>query len=439
MTRQILSVAGAALALAAGVVPAQEAAPTAVPVTRTMVAGIPVILKRVTANDVVAVALYLKGGSAALTPSNAGIENLLGAVMTTGTEKYDKDQFTALSTATGTSIGASANFDYTTFTAHGVRQNWNQMWDLFTQAVLHPTFPEKEVQQAKDQLVNALRQRADNPDVYLEQIADSVVYAGKPYALDPQGTPASIAKLTRDDLVKWHKARLTRANLLFVVVGNVSPADLEAKVTAAFGSLPATGSDVTLPTALTSVAGPPATVKRELPTNYIEGTFAAPSPSSADFPALRVAILVLSERLFEEVRTKRNLTYAVFAQVGTRAANRGRIYVTAVNPDTTIRVMLSVVQGLRDTPLPAQRLHETVNVFSTNYLMGQQANLGQATSLGTWEIVGGGYRNQVNYVTRLRAVTPAQVQQAARKYLSHFRFVVIGDPAKVSAELISPE
>jgi zinc protease len=407
-----------------------------VPVTKSTIAGIPVIHKRVTANDVIAVQLYLKGGSAALTPATSGIESLLGSVMTKGTAKYTKDQFAALSTSTGTTIGANAGYDYTSFTAQGVRQYWNETWDLFTQAVAHPTFPEDEVGQASDQMVNALKQRVDDPDTYLEEIADSAVYAGHPYAIDPAGTPDVVAKLTRDDVVRWHRTRLTKENLLIVVVGNVTPADLQAKVTAAFGSLPTGGGAASALPAVASAKGTPVTSKREVPTNYIEMIFAAPGPGHADFTATRVAILILTERLFEEVRTKRNLSYATFAQLNTRMANRGRLYVTAVDPDTTIKVMLAEVKRLQDEPVAAQRLRESVGVFATNYLMSQQTNLGQAGSLGLWELAGGGWPNQVNYVNRLRAVTPADVQRAARTYLKDFRLVVVGDPAKVTASLV---
>src|SRR4026207_1725198 len=144
-------------------------ATSAVPITRTVIAGIPVIHKRVTANDVVAVQVYLKGGSAALTPANAGIENLMGDAATKGTEKYNKDQFNALATSTGTTIGASAGYDWTTFTMQSVRQNWAQSWDLFSQAVLHPTFPAEEVKQSQEQIENGLKQREDDPDTFLEQ------------------------------------------------------------------------------------------------------------------------------------------------------------------------------------------------------------------------------------------------------------------------------
>ena len=302
--------------------------------------------------------------------------------------------------------------------------------------MLHPTFPEAEVALARGQIEDGLKQRPDDPDTYLEQVADSIVYAGHAYAIDPAGTPATMAKLTRTEVANWHKARLTKANLLIVVVGNVAPDDLTKKVAAAFGSLPATGGEAKAPAVVASAKGEPALVKRELPTNYIEGVFAAPAPSHPDFAPLRVGMLILSDRLFEEVRTKRNLTYATFAQLNTRQANRGRIYVTAVNPDTTLKVMLAEVKRLAEEPVPEERLKEQVGVFATGYFMGQQTNMGQASSLALWELSGGGYRNAATYVNRLRSVKPGDIQRVARTYLKDFRFVVVGDPSKVSTNLL---
>ena len=54
--------------------------------------------------------LYLKGGAASLTPANAGIESMMLAASTQGTTKYNKDQFTGLSTETGTNIGSQSSW-----------------------------------------------------------------------------------------------------------------------------------------------------------------------------------------------------------------------------------------------------------------------------------------------------------------------------------------
>jgi zinc protease len=399
------------------------------------VAGIHVIHKPIVANDVIAVRLYLTGGSAALTPAMAGVEEMIASAVTLGTEKYTKDQFTALSTATGTDISGDASRDFTVFSLRAVREHWNDAWDLFAQAVAHPTFPKDEVDLARAQQVDALKQRTDNPDSYLTLLSDSVTYAGHPFALDPDGTPESVAALTRDDLARWHKRRLTKANMLVVVVGNVSRADLTSRIAAAFGKLPATGGGAPRVPALAAAKPTVTVVERPLPTNYIQGLYIAPSRASRDLPALQLAARVLSERLFEEVRTKRNLTYAVGSRLSSGLVGRGMLYVTAVEPDTTLKVILTEVRRLQREPVSRDRLQETMNPYATDYWMSQETNMGQAQQLGLWELTGGGWRNALTYVDRMRAVTPADVQRVATRYLKNARFVVIGDPKKIDRAL----
>lgn len=435
----LLGVAAAASPSAVGAQATRTRPAAAAPViTKFVVAGIPVILKPITANDVIAVRLYVRGGSAAQSASTAGIERFIGAVASRGTEKYDGDEFASLATTTGTNIAFEAGYDFSAFQAQGVRQHWNQTWELFTQAVLHPLFPPEEVEQIRGRLLNALKQRVDDPDSHLEMAADSILYAGHAYAVNPEGSPEAIARITRDELAAWHKRRLTRANLVLVVVGNVSRADLTKKVQTAFGSLPATGGLAPRLAPLGELKPDVLLVKQDLPTNYIMGVYVAPDPRSPDFPALRVATRVLSERLFEEVRTKRNLSYAVYSGMSARSANRANIYVTAVDPDTTLKVMLNEIRRLQQEPVPVDRLKQSINVFATGLLMQQQTNMGQASALGLWEISGGGWENAGRYIDRLRAVTPQDVQRAATKYLKNARFVVIGDPAKIDRALLMP-
>jgi zinc protease len=428
--------AGAALVAGWLTVPAL-AAPQGADVSRYTVAGIPVVHKRIAANDVIAVQLYLRGGSAGLTPATAGIERFIGDAMTHGTTKYSKDEFTARATATGTNVGATAGYDFTIFSVQAVRQHWNEAWDLFTQAVRYPTFPASELEQIRSQIVNDLRQHKDDPDSHLTEVVDSTLHAGHAYAADPEGSVEAIETIARDDLVRWHQRRLTKANLLIVVVGNVAREDLTARITTAFGSLPTQGGSASAVSPLSSAGSDVLVVNQDLPTNYIMGGFIAPAPSHADFPAMRVAMRVLNERLFEEVRTKRNLSYAVSASMGSRGANRGTLYVTAVNPDTTLKIMLAEVRRLQQEPVPASLLGETVSVFATQYWMAQQTNMGQAGQLGLWEVQGGGWENAARYVQRLRAVSPADVQRVARTWLRNVRFAVIGDSMKVNRALFT--
>lgn len=424
-----------ALLLLGAILAAQQTPAPAV--SELTVAGIPVILKPIAANEVIAVRLYLKGGSANLTSAVAGIERFIGAAASYGTAKYTKDDFAARATAVGVELDTEVEKDFTVFSGRGVRDHWNETWDLFTQAALHPTFPESELGVVREQILNDLRQRRDVPDSYLTLLADSLLYADHPYAVDPAGTEASIAALTRADLVRWHRERMTKENLLLVIVGNVSRADLEAKVAAAFGALPARGRGWAAAPPVASRGPALQVAQRDLPTNYVQGIFPAPSLGDPDYAAFRVTVDLLSHRLFEEVRTRRNLSYAVYAGLNDLRANHGLLYVTTVAPDTTLKVMLGEVRRIQEEPISEERIGGNTNTYLTTYFLRQEANMGQAATLGTYELLGGGWEQAEAFISRIRAVSPADIQRVARQYLRHFTFVVIGDSARVNRKLFT--
>jgi zinc protease len=429
--------AGAVAMLTAGLVTASAAHAQTTQVTELQVGGIPVVFKPIQGNEVIAVRLYLKGGSANLTPDKSGIENFLTIAARRGTAKYSRDQFAAQSAATGTAIGSEVNPDYTVVSLQAIREHWDTAWDLFAQAARFPTFPDSEVELVRGQLLNQLQGRMDNPDAYLPVLANDLLYAGHPYQQDPVGTLESIRAITAADLRRWHAERMSRENLLIVVVGNVSRDDLTRKIQATFGDLPATGGAARPIPALPRPTAEVRVTERELPTNYIRGQFVTPDPGHRDYAAMRVGLDILADRLFEEVRTKRNLSYAVSAGLSQRRSNYGLLYVTAVDPGTTIRVMLDEVDRLKNEPISAERLAENVNTFLTGYWLGQETNMGQATTLGTFELVAGGWEAADAFTQRVRAVTPADIQRVAREYMRNVRFAVIGNPASIDRTLFT--
>lgn len=401
-------------------------------------AGVPVLLKRVETNQVVAAQLFIRGGAANLSPETAGIERFLFAAAERGTEKYPKDLWHARLAATGSAVSGSAGHDYSTFALRTVRDSWDEAWDLYTQALLHPTLPPEEVELVRGQLLNAVRQRKDNPDAYVRELADSLFYLGHPYAINPEGTERALAAIGREDLRAWHARRLTKDNLLLVVVGDVERGDLEAKIRAAFGGLPERG-EAGRPVEVPAAAGARvAVVERELPTNYVRGTFRAPGlADEEDYATLSVALSILSDRLFEEVRTKRNLSYAVASGLSSRLANYGLLYVTAVEPDTTLRVMLAEVRRLQEELVSASVLEQAVNVFVTEHYLGLETNASQAALLGRFELLGGGWEEAEDFVDEVRSVTAEDIRRVMREYVSGIHFAVLGDPAKVDPALFT--
>jgi zinc protease len=303
--------------------------------------------------------------------------------------------------------------------------------------VLRPSFTKEDVSLVQQRMVVSLSDDTDNPDVYLQKLQERVAYAGHPYLNDTGGTPETIAKLAPEDLRAYHTKLMETSRLLLVIVGDLNPSDVRGLVTASFGKLPRGNYK---PQEVPPLSFEKSTVEvtpRDLPTNYIQGLFTAPTLTSPDIYAMRVASSLLRDRVFEEVRVKRNLSYAPDAFLRTQAANVGGLYVTAVDANQSIRVMLTEIARLQSEPVSADDIHAVVAQYLTTYYLGQETNAAQAGELAQYELIGGGWRNSVDFLERLTAVTPADVQRVAQKYMRNIRFVVLGNPNSVNTSVFT--
>ncbi|MGH7179152.1 MAG: M16 family metallopeptidase, partial [Tepidisphaeraceae bacterium] len=337
----------------------------------------------------------------------------------------------------GTTIGSGVNYDYSGLTMASTRSNFDRSWEIFADVALKPAFTADDVERVRNRIVASLRDDTDTPDSYLQLLQARVAYAGHPYLNDPRGTADSVSRLTSEDLRRYHKQVMETSQLLLVVVGDLDPQMLRSRIAASFGKLPR-GDYHPGPLPELSFAAPSVQVtERALPTNYVQGVFTAPNLAAPDIYAMRVASTVLQNRVFIEVRHKRNLSYAPDAFLWRQGANVGGIYVTSVDANQSVRVMLDEITRLQREPLPREELESTVQHFLTRHYLGQETNAAQAGELAQYEIIGGGWRNAFVFLPRLRAVTPEDVQRVAEKYMRNIRFVVLGDPKSVDTKLFT--
>ncbi|MEO7362934.1 MAG: hypothetical protein ABI120_21555, partial [Gemmatimonadaceae bacterium] len=155
------------------------------------VSGIPVILRQVTANNVVAANLYLLGGVRQLTPETQGIETLLLESSEYGTRKYPKNVLRQKMARLGSAVGVSPGIDWTNVALRATTTGFDSTWVIMADRLMAPLLLQPDVDLVKEQLLEALKGRNDSPDALLDHLADSVTYAGSPYALDPIGTTQS--------------------------------------------------------------------------------------------------------------------------------------------------------------------------------------------------------------------------------------------------------
>ena len=393
--------------------------------------GLKVLLKRREGSLTVATGLFIRGGAANINAQNAGIETLMLSAATEATTNFPRAKMRSELSRMGTVIGSSSNNDYSVLSLATTRMHFDRSWEIFADVALRPSFTKEDVALVQERQVVSLSDDTDSPDVYLQRLQERVAYAGHPYLNNTSGTPETIAKLTPQDLREYHTKLMETSRLLLVIVGDLNPNDVRGLVTASFGKLPR-GNYTVKP--VPQLAFDKSTVEitpRELPTNYVQGLFTAPSLTSPDIYPMRIASSLLRDRVFEEVRVKRNLSYAPDAFLRTQAANVGGLYVTAVDANQSIRVMLSEIARLQNEPVGAEDIQSVVAQYLTTYYLGQETNAAQAGELAQYELIGGGWRNSVNFLEKLTAVTPADIQRVSQKYMRNIRFVVLGNPRSV--------
>ena len=396
------------------------------------VAGIPVILRRVSANNVVAANLYLLGGTRQLTARNQGIETLLLEASERGTAKYARDVLRAKMARLGSAIGVGANADWTTISLRATTTGLDSTWAILADRVMAPRLDPAEVELVREQFVTATRQRKDSPDALLDYLADSIAFSGHPYALEPTGTEESLTSINTSALKAYHASQFVTSRMMLVVVGNVSRTKVEKLVRETLGRMPKGNYVWTLPDPPAELPSAYVVEKRMLPTNYLQGYFHGPKATSKDYPALRLACAVLSGRLFAEVRGRRNLTYSVNAPFVERAFSLGGLYVTTTQPDEVLTIMQQQITSLRDGTITEDGLDRLVQQFIVTYFLDNETNADQANMLARAELYQGDFRRAAQFVEELRAVTPDQIQQAARTYMSKVRWAYVGDPSKVT-------
>ncbi|HXX65072.1 MAG TPA: pitrilysin family protein [Bacteroidota bacterium] len=393
--------------------------------------GLKVILRPNTANAIVSVQFYLRGGVLNLNEGNQGIERLIFQSALKGSQKYPKDKLNATLDRTAGTINSFSTKDYTSIALRCVASDFDELWDLYADVIMHPTFGADDVELVRQNILLSLKQRTDNPDAYLNDLAESVFFAGHPYRLKPEGLESTIPLLTVEQMKRYLQENLVTSKLLLVVVGDVSRSDLEAKVARTLGTLPRGSYTSTLPPAVLHNEPSLQVTEKALPTNYITGYFSAPAPRDADYYAMLVTLNILRTRLFEEVRTKRNLSYAPGAGAVDQLANHGFIYVTAVSPDTTIKVMREEMRKLREVPVEASDLRERVALFITSYNLRSESDAAQGQFLALFELSGLGWRAQEKFIENIRRVTVQDVMRVADADFKNLQYVVLGDPKKI--------
>ena len=425
-----LGAVGVALLLALIAVPARADAPS---VSRTRLPnGLTVLVRENPTAPVVAISLMVKMGTRWETPANAGISNLVQVMAVRGTPTRNGTQIVEQADAMGGSIEATGDVDASEIAATALARYWVEMLDLVSDVALHPTMPEPIVEAVRDFLIRQLRNRGDKPyDVAFDTLT-ARLFGRHPYAWDPIGLKESLERLDRPALLEHYRRHYVPGGLVLAVSGRVKTAEVVTQAGRLFGAMPAGPVPVAAPPA------PPAPAAwRE--TRVVPGAQAqilmgslAPALTDPDYPAVKVMSTVLgggmAGRFFSELRDKQGLAYTTGTQYPARVdqsfflALLGTAPENVARAETALREQLTRVQRER---VGDEELRVAKAYVLGNLAMDRRTNARQAWYLAAYEEAGVGYEFLDRYVGAVRAVTAADVQRVAQRYLAVIRTIIV--------------
>lgn len=392
------------------------------------------VIRKPTVKEIINVSVYYKGGVTNYSPDKAGIENLaLAGTTECGTKSYTKDEFKDKAETYGIQIYGSSTYDYGRISLNCIGKYFNEGWDLLTQAVNDPVYNERDFDLLKQKIIARIKNEDADPNSKIEEMAIKNTFKGTAYATDPLGELTTVNDLSAADVKNYYYQTLLNKNRMFiVVVGKLSKEMISRKIQDAFSRLPE--KPYTRPSYQAPVIASNSlhVVPRQLSTNYIAGVVNAPDFTSGDFVANQLAIAALSDNLFEEIRTKRNLSYAPYAYSARRQMPYSFLFVSTPKPIAAVKVMVDEVKRLQKEGFSQKEFSEMRDLFITRNYMRQQSTDAMASTLGSSEILGN-WKMPEEFINKVRATTPAELTEAFRKYVNGINWNYLGDAGEVDS------
>jgi zinc protease len=417
---------------------AQPAAILPSPAERTLPNGLRVIVARSTDLPLVAAALTFEAGAASDPAKLSGDANLTAALSTEGTATRSARDIARQSEALGANLAASSSWESSSLGFSVMPAKLPSALAIMADVAHQPTFAADELERARKEALDDLEVAYGEPGQVAGFANAPVVYAGTSFAHAADGTPASLKRLTREDLAQFHDRYWRPDNAILVLTGDIAPEDGFALAAKAFGGWAKPG-DPPPPPASGQPSGAPRNVVIDLPgTGQAAVTLTEPAIPRSDprYYQSLVANAVLgggySARLNEEIRIKRGLSYGAGSSLTARRT-LGAFTAQAQTKNEAAPQVADLIRqsmaGLADAPATAEELAARKSSLVGDYGRGIATAAGLANELNELALYGIDLGEIKAYTDKVEAVTPGQVQAFAQQVLkpAGASLIVVGD------------
>jgi zinc protease len=415
----------------------------------TLSNGLKVVLAERHGAPVVNLSMLVDAGFASDSHELPGLASLSLRMLEEGTQTRSSQQISAELEALGASFGATTNLDGAFVNMNVLAPTLSRALGLYADLVLHPSFPQADFTRLQRDRIAAIGREKTVPRAMALRVLPGLIY-GKDHAyglpLTGTGTEASVARMTRADLVRYHQAWFKPNNASLLVVGDTTMAALKPLLEKAFGGWQA---GAVPQKKVAQVAQPERTViylidRPGALQSDIIGAQLAPPRNSPDAVALNLLNDVFggtfSSRLNMNLREDKHWSYGVGSSLVAARGQRILFSGSPVQTDKTAPALRELMKEYADIAgarpiaqpeLKAAQDNETLGLPGAFETVSQLSN-GYATIL-QYRLPEDYYNT---YTDKVLALSPAELNAlAARSIARQQLWIVVGDMSKVEADV----
>ena len=422
------------LAIAA---PSEQALPNGLRVVVARREGVPLVT---------AVLVVLSGSE--LDPSQlSGLASLTAGLLTQGTRRHTAPQLAAAAEALGGSLDSGAGWAQSLVSITVTTPRLGAALGLVAEVVREPTFAQEEIDRLRTQTLDGLKVAYSNPGTLAGLTAVRLAYGSGAWGHPASGTPASLPRIRRDDLVALHRATFRPDRAVLILAGDITPAAALDVARAHFGTwVEPAGTPPATPPAPTLVDGPAVAII-DMPAAGQAGiALALPLPErrGADRATGAVLNAVLgigySSRLNQEIRIKRGLSYGAGSQIESRRENAlfsASVQTKNESAAEVVQLLNGEIDRMMQSPVSADELGARKATLIGGFSRSVETTAGLASTIRALVVTGRSPAELKTQIASLAAVSAQDVRRYAAANLGAAgrRIAVAGVSERFAAAL----
>ena len=371
--------------------------------------------------------VLLSAGSVKDSPSMPGVAQMTANLLTQGTEKRSAREIAETIDFVGGTLQAGAGRDATTVTLDVVKKDVGVGMDLMADVVLHPAFAADELERQRQQVLSNLQVQYADPDYLATLVFGRALYGGSGYGLPEEGTPGTVKKFKRDDLIKFHDSNYGPNEAVLGFAGDITPEEAFAIAEKYFGLWQKVNVAAGTPVESAATTGQhiwlidkPDAVQTQIRVGKL-----SIRRNDSDYLPLEVTNHIFggsyNSRLNTEVRIKKGLTYGASSYLNAHRYAGSLAVNTFTRTETTVeatKLVLNLLAGMANGEINQKELDFARDFLAGVYPISSETAEQVADRVLTVAAFDLPADYNQTYPTKIRSTSLEEVQAMARKYFT---------------------